>query len=692
MRQWRGFKTVAIGTGVGTVQSSQSLLTALLPPALLWLLCVLPSSYRSFLLRLWGYDPACKAGGFGGTASADSASPSSVTSPIAAALTWLIAQLHLTGLVSALADELALAARALYLCMLFLPALVTAPLASLGGAAARERWLRLVQWTLENAGPAFIKWGQWASTRPDLFPEDLCLHLEQLQTSAPAHSAAHSIATVQAAFDSPLGELFEVFSEQPLASGSIAQIHVATLSEKGAALVGGGATAGATVAVKVRHPGVTGIMHRDFILMQRAAALCSRLPGLAELRLEVSTDVLVESFEEGDLITRYVRSPHRHNAMLAQTGVDVFLTMMLKDNFIHADLHPGNLLVRPADPPSAAAVALASWLPASWARARSWLVDRSPAIVLLDTGMIVELSNQTQKSLMGFFKALTHMDGRRLAREILAMSVDGNCKVTLRSSVSTVVVTSLVLEGWSSKLDPDVRILDTMRDMLGTDNWAERLGGVVDRVPEECKSCAFGAGARSRRSGAGEQQLTAGLPISEGSARLRKASRLEENKVFEVALARHYADVDRFERIASYLPNKTPNDIQKRLRDLEAPNAKRPKTDVPANGDRRKGVPWTEEEHRLFLLGLAKFGKGDWRSIARNFVISRTPTQVASHAQKYFIRLNSMNKKDKRRASIHDITSPTLPASVANPAPTTGLAPAAASGKATSSLLPAICV
>ncbi|XP_024373094.1 transcription factor SRM1 isoform X2 [Physcomitrium patens] len=72
--------------------------------------------------------------------------------------------------------------------------------------------------------------------------------------------------------------------------------------------------------------------------------------------------------------------------------------------------------------------------------------------------------------------------------------------------------------------------------------------------------------------------------------------------------------------------------------------------------ERRKGIPWSEEEHRLFLLGLAKFGKGDWRSISRNFVISRTPTQVASHAQKYFIRLNSINK-DKRRSSIHDITS-----------------------------------
>ncbi|GMI88408.1 hypothetical protein like AT5G08520 [Hibiscus trionum] len=72
--------------------------------------------------------------------------------------------------------------------------------------------------------------------------------------------------------------------------------------------------------------------------------------------------------------------------------------------------------------------------------------------------------------------------------------------------------------------------------------------------------------------------------------------------------------------------------------------------------ERRKGTAWTEEEHRLFLLGLDKYGKGDWRSISRHYVVSRTPTQVASHAQKYFIRLNSMNK-ERRRSSIHDITS-----------------------------------
>ncbi|CAO2831479.1 unnamed protein product [Amaranthus hypochondriacus] len=87
--------------------------------------------------------------------------------------------------------------------------------------------------------------------------------------------------------------------------------------------------------------------------------------------------------------------------------------------------------------------------------------------------------------------------------------------------------------------------------------------------------------------------------------------------------------------------------------------------------ERKKGIPWTEEEHRLFLLGLDKFGKGDWRSISRNFVVTRTPTQVASHAQKYFIRLNSMNR-DRRRSSIHDITSVNGGGLSPNQAPITG--------------------
>ena len=68
------------------------------------------------------------------------------------------------------------------------------------------------------------------------------------------------------------------------------------------------------------------------------------------------------------------------------------------------------------------------------------------------------------------------------------------------------------------------------------------------------------------------------------------------------------------------------------------------------------GVPWTEEEHRMFLLGLQKLGKGDWRGISRSYVVSRTPTQVASHAQKYFIRQSNASRR-KRRSSLFDMAA-----------------------------------
>ncbi|KAK7362134.1 hypothetical protein VNO77_04235 [Canavalia gladiata] len=72
--------------------------------------------------------------------------------------------------------------------------------------------------------------------------------------------------------------------------------------------------------------------------------------------------------------------------------------------------------------------------------------------------------------------------------------------------------------------------------------------------------------------------------------------------------------------------------------------------------ERKRGVPWTEDEHRLFLLGLQNVGKGDWRGISRNFVKTRTPTQVASHAQKYFLRRHTQNRR-RRRSSLFDITT-----------------------------------
>ncbi|XP_071686440.1 transcription factor DIVARICATA-like [Rutidosis leptorrhynchoides] len=176
----------------------------------------------------------------------------------------------------------------------------------------------------------------------------------------------------------------------------------------------------------------------------------------------------------------------------------------------------------------------------------------------------------------------------------------------------------------------------------------------------------------------------------------------EENKRFEDALALFDKDTpDRWHNVAQMIPGKSVSDVMNQYRKLEQDineieaevlvvqpgynrngnvddhvtlewvvnnhpqflyspggngvNRSCASNKLP-NHEKKKGIPWTEEEHRQFLLGLKKYGKGDWRNISRNFVTTRTPTQVASHAQKYFIRQLS-GGKDKRRSSIHDITT-----------------------------------
>ena len=187
----------------------------------------------------------------------------------------------LSRLLASLAEEAATCGRALFLVLLFAPAAATLPLVRLFSKiqdddALLERWSSLLASTLASAGPAFIKWGQWAATRGDLFPPHVTRALRRLQSDAPRHSAEASVAAIEAAFGGPLSDVFESFDREPVASGSVAQIHRATLSEAGARAAG--VPCGSVVAVKVRHPGAAALMSRDFELMRRAAALCASLP------------------------------------------------------------------------------------------------------------------------------------------------------------------------------------------------------------------------------------------------------------------------------------------------------------------------------------------------------------------------------------------------------------------------------
>lgn len=159
-----------------------------------------------------------------------------------------------------------------------------------------------------------------------------------------------------------------------------------------------------------------------------------------------------------------------------------------------------------------------------------------------------------------------------------------------------------------------------------------------------------------------------------------------EDKLFEQALVSFPDGVpDRWGKIANHVPGKSPTQVREHYEALvhdvleidsgrvELPcypdDSLRCGADFGVNqicfgskstklndSERKKGIPWTEDEHRLFLVGLNTYGKGDWRSISRNVVVTRTPTQVASHAQKFFLRQGS-GKKERKRSSIHDITT-----------------------------------
>lgn len=281
--------------------------------------------------------------------------------------------IYVTGLILSIFEGIFMLIRAFYLAVLFTPSIAMAPFADSFGPRFRKSWLEVVHHTLERAGPAFIKWGQWAATRPDLFPKDLCNELSKLHMKAPEHSFAYTKKTIERAFGRKITEIFDDFEEEPVASGSIAQVHRASLRSR----YPGRQMKPILVAVKVRHPGVGESIKRDFEIINIVAKISGCIPALNWLRLEESVQqfavfmmsqvdlareaahlsrfiynfrrwkdvsfpkpvyplvhpaVLVETFEDGESVAHYVddrEGNERVKRALAHIGTHALLKMLL---------------------------------------------------------------------------------------------------------------------------------------------------------------------------------------------------------------------------------------------------------------------------------------------------------------------------------------------------------------------------
>ena len=246
-------------------------------------------------------------------------------------------------------------------------------------------WRYLI-WAVGRLGPCFVKFAQWASTRPDLFPPALVDHLVRLQDDVPAHYPIEmTYNTLRIAFGEHWRERLELDGSKPLGAGSVAQVFRGQLKTEG----GGWQE----VAVKLIHPHVEKLVEIDMELLRMFANFIDRFPSLEILSLGetlrqfsevmhrqldltveatnldyfnkkfehdswavfpkpvkgfVTKNVLVETLMAGKPIAHFMNmaanagdATYQLKMKLSDLGCRLVLKMVFFDNFVHGDLHPG---------------------------------------------------------------------------------------------------------------------------------------------------------------------------------------------------------------------------------------------------------------------------------------------------------------------------------------------------------------
>ncbi|BCU66042.1 hypothetical protein F941_00302 [Acinetobacter bouvetii DSM 14964 = CIP 107468] len=255
----------------------------------------------------------------------------------------------------------------------------------------RKNPLKLKQ-ALEDMGPLAIKLGQLLSTRRDLIPPEVLQQLVLLQDRVKPFGSDVAKMRIQESLKADINTLFARFDEQPLAAASIAQVHTAALHD------------GREVVVKVTRPDIRSQILQDFeILEWLGNFLEKRLEAARALHLsEIIQDYRQIILKELDLTleadnTRRMRHYFTGSSMmyvpevymdskdvmveeritgvpisdiatfdqlgmdrkdLAEKGLTIFFTQVFRDNFFHADMHPGNVFVETINPANPRFIAL----------------------------------------------------------------------------------------------------------------------------------------------------------------------------------------------------------------------------------------------------------------------------------------------------------------------------------------------
>lgn len=255
----------------------------------------------------------------------------------------------------------------------------------------RKNPLKLKE-ALEEMGPLAIKLGQLLSTRRDLIPPEILAQLVLLQDQVKPFDSNVAKQRIQESLKADVNTLFARFDDQPLAAASIAQVHTAALHD------------GREVVVKVTRPDIRNQILQDFeILAWLGNTLESRLEAARALHLsEIIQDYRQIILNELDLSieadnTRRMRHYFTGSTMmyvpevymdtkdvmvaeritgvpisdtatfdrlgmdraqLAEKGLTIFFTQVFRDNFFHADMHPGNVFVETINPSNPRFIAL----------------------------------------------------------------------------------------------------------------------------------------------------------------------------------------------------------------------------------------------------------------------------------------------------------------------------------------------